>query len=308
MNLIAYIRVSTDDQREHGHSVGHQVERLAAWAATNDHEIVSTIIDEGVSGSIPLSRRPGGRDLFRQLRDGSADGVCVTRINRMFRNLLDGIRFFEEDVADLGANIFSLTESISTSTSAGWMSLVMLLAFADYDRRQDVQHAKETIAALKRSGKVYGTVPFGCVSIGGDEYTTGEGMRVRGASLQRDPARWLVRNYIVGLLRAGVTKAEVARRLAKERIAAPRGGKYWQISTLRGLLEMHDELEKLPFAEPESLYGEASCSGRHGTLPLPKSVAGKPRRHFHVTSPVSVHPHSAAALNGAEETGVSHAH
>lgn len=311
MRIIAYIRVSTDDQRENGHSLAHQAERLRVWAHLQGHELSATIVDEGVSGSVPILSRCGGARMLQMLRDGFADGVVVTRINRLFRNLLDGVRFFEEDLANLGANVFSLSESISTDTPAGWLALVMQLAVADYDRRQDVQAGIETSAALKKSGKVYGGVPYGCVSVGGENYfdeAKGRG-RKRGAVLLRDPNTWATRCYIVELLRGGMSKVDVIGRLVKERINAPQGGKHWHACTLRSLVRTHDELTRLLFANDHS-YGEASRSPDDRNSPSLRAGDGKSRRLFDRSHAVAPDPelHRAATPAGAEETKVSHVH
>lgn len=249
MRLVAYIRVSTDDQAAHGHSVGQQAERLTAWAAALGHQLVETITDDGVSASIPLAKRPGGARVLETLRAGRAEGVAVIRLDRLFRNALDGLTFFEVDLAAIDASVVSLTESIDTGTPSGWLSLIMQLAVADYARRLDVQRGKETNAALRQSGKVYGAVPFGCAQVGGEKYTDDGGRaRTRGAQLVRDSAMWNIRETIVKMRAGGMAFSAIANALKLRRIASPNGGRTWSKSTIKNICETHESLLHLPIS------------------------------------------------------------
>ena len=268
MRLIAYIRVSTDDQAANGHSLGQQIERITAWAAALGHTLVATVTDDGVSASIPLAKRPGGARVLETLRAGQADGVAVIRLDRLFRNALDGLTFFEVELAGLNASVVSLTESIDTSTPSGWLSLIMQLAVADYARRLDVQRGLETNRALRASGKVYGAVPFGCVAAGGEPYDDDGRARTRGANLLRDPVLWAVRQDIVNMRTAGMAYSKIADTLRRAAVKNPSGGRAWAKSTIKGIVESHLSLAHLPFshsatATPHAQETEVSHATRH---------------------------------------------
>jgi len=251
MRLIAYIRVSTEEQADRGHSLGHQLERLRAFCALAEHELVDVIADEGVSASIPLAKRKGGAQLIAALRASTADGVAVIRIDRLFRNLLDGVRFFEEELADTGASVHSLAESIDASSPSGWLALVMQLATADYARRLDAQRARETSAALRQSGKVYGQVPYGCIAVGGERYfdDAQDKHRVRGAQLLRDPQTWPHRETIVRMRVEGFSYGQIAETFRKLGILNPNGCRTWSKSTLKSIVDTHSSLLHLPLAQ-----------------------------------------------------------
>lgn len=248
MRLIAYIRVSTDDQAANGHSLGQQIERITAWAAALGHALVATITDDGVSASIPLAKRPGGARVLETLRAGQADGVAVIRLDRLFRNALDGLTFFEVELAGLNASVVSLTESIDTSTPSGWLALGMQLLVADYARRLDVQRGIETNRALRASGKVYGAIPFGCIAAGGEQYDDDGRARTRGADLMRDPVLWAVRQDIVNMRVAGMAYSKIADTLRRAGVKNPSGGRAWAKSTIKGIVESHLSLAHLPFS------------------------------------------------------------
>lgn len=293
MRLIPYIRVSTEDQREHGHSLGQQHDRLLRYFAVHEFEAAPAIFDEGVSASIPLAKRPGGAKLLAELRAGRANGVAVIRLDRLFRNALDGLRFFEEEIEAVDARVHSVTESIDTSTPSGWLALIMQLATADFARRLDVVRATETNHALRAAGKVYGGVPFGCVAIGGECYfdDTKRKHRVRGAGLARDRALWTVREAIVDLRASGETLRAIAARLRADGHTPPRGGRNWSPSTLRGIIDTHDSLMHLPWSDDPAVVDAAVdvrvSRGATATLPTrrpapdprgPLAVAPRPFR------------------------------
>ncbi|MBR0346053.1 MAG: recombinase family protein [Rudaea sp.] len=251
MRLIAYLRVSTEEQAGHGHSIGHQLDRVRAYCALHEHELVDVIADEGVSASLPLAKRQGGAALQQALRTRRASGVVVVRLDRLFRNAFEGLRFFEEELPECDASVHSITEVIDTSTPSGWLALGMGLLTADYARRLDVQRGRETNRALREQGRVFGNVPFGCIAVGGEAYVdkVSQRDRVRGARLMRDPKQWAIREQIVRRRSAGMTYSRLIEMLREQRVPSPTGERGWSKSTLKNLCESHAGLLHLPMAE-----------------------------------------------------------
>src|SRR4051812_9767736 len=87
MRCIAYSRVSTQDQSDNGVSLEAQKEKLAAYAALYDLEIVETIEDAGESAK--SLNRPGLLQALAMLRRGQADGIIVVKLDRLTRNVGD---------------------------------------------------------------------------------------------------------------------------------------------------------------------------------------------------------------------------
>jgi len=85
-------------------------------------------------------------------------------------------------------------------------------------------------------------------------------------ALYRDPVTWAVRDRIVSLKRDGATVTDIIVHLAREGVPAPggkgkdgkaTGGKRWHRSTIRRILETHDDLKHIP---PLDGAPEASAS------------------------------------------------
>ena len=244
MRLIAYIRVSTDDQADNGHSSSTvQPARLKAYCDLHGHLLVASIVDDGVSASVPLAKRAGGKTLLAALKAGEADGVVVVRLDRLFRSAIDGLRFFEEFADKRNVAVHSVSELIDTSTPAGRLNLTIQLAAAQYERDLAVQRATDNSRGLRKAGRVYGHVPFGCVAIAGQLY--------------RQPVDWQVRERIVALRGEGYSFGTIRNLLRDEGAPAPAGGAWWSKATISALCDLHGELVHLPEA-PAVVADDAS--------------------------------------------------
>lgn len=256
MNLDGYVRVSTDDQRKNGRSVDQQPARLLAYCQQFGHTPGEMIIDDGVSAGRPLANRVGGAHLIQRLRTGAADGVVVVHLDRLFRLASDGFLFFDRQVERDGVSVHSIEQAIDTSTPGGWLSMAMQLVAAEYDRRQDIHRAIACNTSLREAGRVYGSVPFGCVDV--MRAPDGSWQRVPATWkagdkldrwLQRDPSTWATRVAIVNRLASGSSLREVRAELLAAGIPSPTGKRQWSLNTLSELHTHHASLAALPLAD-----------------------------------------------------------
>jgi site-specific DNA recombinase len=255
MRLIGYARVSTDDQATDGHSINQQPDRLRAYCAQQGHELVRIIVDagekdkkgkrKGVSSGRPLNKRRGGMALISALNRGEADGVVITRLDRMFRNTLEGLQFIYGEPKRGDRTVMSISEAIDTRTPAGKLALTINLATGQYERDIDIQRATECNAALRGAGKVYGCVPYGCIE--------------RDGLLYRVPALWRMREAIVRNLRNGTSLRIQQAALADANVRSPTGKARWSLNTLWGLQHHHDELARLPFVAQHTDGAVKTC-------------------------------------------------
>src|ERR1700676_2451908 len=85
--VIAYLRVSTQEQAQEGWSMGEQRRRLAAYSEGIGVDVVEYVEDGGYSGK-DLDR-PGIVKALAALDAGVADGIAVVRLDRLTRRLRD---------------------------------------------------------------------------------------------------------------------------------------------------------------------------------------------------------------------------
>ena len=144
---IGYIRVSTGDQADNGVSLDAQRARIEAYATAQGLELSEIVEDAGVSGSVPLGDREGGRVLTGALRARKAQHVIALKLDRLFRDAVDALDVTRGwDRAAVGLHLIDVGgQSINTATAMGRMFLTMMAGFAELERNLI---AERTTAAL----------------------------------------------------------------------------------------------------------------------------------------------------------------
>lgn len=151
--VLAYVRVSTEEQARDGISLDAQREKAAQWRDLNapDAEI-QTFADEGISGG-SLKKRDG---LEQALAAAQGPGVVlvVYSLSRLSRSTRDTL-WIAERLEKAEAELVSLSERIDTTTAAGKMVFRMLAVLAEFERDQVSERTKAAMQELRRQGKRY---------------------------------------------------------------------------------------------------------------------------------------------------------
>lgn len=230
MEVIGYIRVSTDEQANDGQSLSIQDLQLHKYCELHGHKLIDVIVDDGVSASINLDKRRGGSELIARLKDKQADGFVVQRLDRAFRITMDGIQTIEM-FNRRNLTIHSVNEHIDTTTSFGKFVLRSMLSMAEFERDKISERATETFEGLREQGKAWGHTPYGLMR--------------NGEKIYRNSETWPVREMIISMC-AELSYRAVCAELQRKGIAAPSGGKLWHPSTLVGIIKSHNELKHIP--------------------------------------------------------------
>jgi site-specific DNA recombinase len=85
VRAVAYVRVSSEEQRKHGYSLDDQERELRVQIGLRDWELVEVVRDEGISGADP--NRPGLRRIEELAGEGRCDVALATKRNRWFRDI-----------------------------------------------------------------------------------------------------------------------------------------------------------------------------------------------------------------------------
>jgi DNA invertase Pin-like site-specific DNA recombinase len=123
--------VSTARQVE-GDSLEVQRRQIEGYALMHGLEIDALVVEEGVSGSVPVGERPKGGPLFAALRKG--DAVVSPKLDRLFRSALDALTVVEDlrrrgvslHLLDLGGDI--------SSNGLSKLFLTIAAAFSEAER------------------------------------------------------------------------------------------------------------------------------------------------------------------------------
>lgn len=143
LKAAVYCRVSTEDQAE-SKTIGNQVEFARKYFDLNGLEIFGFYLDEGVSGTVPVERRPEGSRMLADARRGCFGAVYVYRLDRLARTALDILKTHHK-LAEARVALRSMTENFDTSTPSGKFFMTTLGGIAEIER--------ETIAERMSLGK-----------------------------------------------------------------------------------------------------------------------------------------------------------
>jgi site-specific DNA recombinase len=160
MAVAIYVRVSTEEQKER-QSIRTQLEFGERYCALHDLSVFRVYSDDGVSGTVPLERRPEGSQILKDAQDGNFKQLLVYRLDRLGRDtrlILNAVAEFEK----LGVRISSMTEEFDTGTATGRLMLTLLSGFASHER--DVIRERSvagTFRVAEAGAWLGGIVPYG---------------------------------------------------------------------------------------------------------------------------------------------------
>jgi DNA invertase Pin-like site-specific DNA recombinase len=153
MRLVAYIRVSRDDEQPE-----NQEHAIFRWAAERGHQVVETVRDVGVSGALPPGERLGWQRVMQLLE--SADGVVVYALDRVARSLWD-LAAVVRELESKGKLLLSVREEWLQNVDPRVRQLIIsVLGWAAEMEREFIrERTKEALARLKAQGKYVGRPP-----------------------------------------------------------------------------------------------------------------------------------------------------
>jgi DNA invertase Pin-like site-specific DNA recombinase len=206
MQVIGYVRVSTDEQRTSGAGLAAQRAAIAGECRRRGWTLVEVIEDAGFSAKD--LKRPGVQIALETLRRGEAGALVVAKLDRLSRSMLDFTAVMAQ-ASKQGWALVALDCAVDTTTPAGEAMANVLATFAQFERRLIGQRTREALAAKRASG----------VRLG------------RPLSL---PAA--VRERVASERKAGRSLAAIAATLNEERVPTAQGGRRWWPSTVRSVL------------------------------------------------------------------------
>ncbi len=203
--VIAYRRVSTEEQSNSGAGLDAQRSAIEAEAARRGWDDVEWISDEGYSAKD--LRRPGIAQALEELAAGQAGILVVSKLDRLSRSLLDFAALMERARRE-GWALVILDLAVDTTTPGGEMMANVMATFAQYERRLIGQRTKDALTAKRAQGVHTG----------------------RRSTL--DPA---VKARIVAMRLEGAGLSAIARQLNDESVPTGQGGSRWYPSSVRAV-------------------------------------------------------------------------
>ena len=229
MTAIAYVRVSTEEQASGGLSLEDQEKRARDYAKHAGLGEIEVLRERGVSGSIPLFKRPEGSRLLKHLSpDGPCTHVIAHKLDRLFRDTEDclartrewGERGVALHLIDLGG------ESLNIGTAMGKFLLTLFAGVAELERNKIRERNRASVEYRKANGLVCGETPYG--------------FHTKGKRLVPDDRErtWIAR--MVQWKAEGESMNGIARRLNSMRVQTRRK-KTWSGKTVRDVLARQEK-------------------------------------------------------------------
>ena len=143
MTVLAYVRVSTEDQSTEAQR--HAIAQL--------HNVEHWFADEATSGATKAMQRPGFAELFKFARKG--DTLIVSAIDRLGRDTIDLLETVEA-LKTKGVAVVSMREGFDLSSPIGKAMLTMLAAVAELERSNIKARQMAGIARARATGQKLG--------------------------------------------------------------------------------------------------------------------------------------------------------
>ena len=164
---IAYIRVSTDQQADQGHSLLAQQEKVNAYASLYDLEIVETVVETGSAKNL---NREGLQGALAQIKSGKADALIVVKLDRLTRSVVD-LGYLVETYFNK-AGLLSVSEQIDTRSASGRLVLNVLASVSQWEREAIGERTAVVKQSMKANGLYCGgLVPYGQMLVSGELVT-----------------------------------------------------------------------------------------------------------------------------------------
>ena len=222
---VAYCRTSTDEQVQAG-TIATQRGEIERYAGREGLSIDEVYADDGVSGTVPIADRPGGRLLMDAVHRGEIETVLLYRLDRLGREDYD-VLATSAYLRQRGVRLLSCSESLGDDTPSGRMQLGILAVFACMERgiiRQRTLDGRRR--RVREGGWPGGSPPYGYEVV-----ADGSGRRIAPAADMADLVRRLYERCA-----DGHSLRELALWLTSLGLQAPRGGTAWHVSTVQRIL------------------------------------------------------------------------
>jgi len=158
LRVVLYARVSSDEQREN-QTIRTQVEILQRWAEHNADtiEVVALVDDDdGVSGTLPLDERPGGRKVLALAQARAFDQLVVTMLDRLGRRSLI-LLMIPDQLEKFSVSIFAVQENVSEP-----LDYELRAVLAADERRRFLKRSSDGMDRAAREGRYTGGItPLG---------------------------------------------------------------------------------------------------------------------------------------------------
>lgn len=224
-DTVGYIRVSTSRQDQFGGSIDVQKERIEQYCALRGLNLTGFIHDKSSAKSI--QNRPGMIQLVEQCRSGEIKAFVTCKLDRMFRNVIEGLTTADE-FGKLGVDMhfMDMGDGIMANihTAMGRKFFTDALSMGEFERRRTGERVKEVSDSKKKAGKQHtAKAPYG--------WMFKDGHRIQ------HPKEVVTLKVIFSMHYIKQSSHTIAKNLSGTSHLTRHGKKVWVHSTIVGILK-----------------------------------------------------------------------
>jgi DNA invertase Pin-like site-specific DNA recombinase len=216
--VVGYVRVSTDDQARSGLGLAAQRAAIADEARRRGWELVRVYEDAGTSAKT-VEHRPGLKAALDAVEGGQANGLVVSKIDRLSRSVVDFANLMARS-RKKGWELVALDQGLDTTTPVGVMTANMLAVFAQFERDLIAERTADGLAEARKKGT----------------WKSRRGNTV--SHLGRyAPVAPAIAERIVAMSQGGASLNKIARTLTAEGVPTSVGGPRWYASVVKRVVD-----------------------------------------------------------------------
>ncbi len=219
-----FARVSSEEQVQ-GTSLSSQVADCREKARAEGYvvEDVDIFVEEGVSGALPMEKRPLLKQVFDLIDSYHYQALYLYSPDRLSRNAVESL-LYEQQAKAAGTKVVFVTESYD-DTPEGQLYRGIRAHIAEYERQLISRRFLRGRQYAWSKGKFGGgRIPYGYA------WNPDEGWVIDG-----DQAS-IIRQIFNAYVSSGGSLRSIVRKLNQDGIRTPRNGQYWRDSAVRSLI------------------------------------------------------------------------
>jgi DNA invertase Pin-like site-specific DNA recombinase len=151
LRVIGYVRVSTTKQADSGLSIEAQELKIRQYCDLYELDLIKVIVE---CESAKNLNRQGIQEAIDLLQLGKAEGLIITKLDRLTRSLKD--LSYLLDYLFQKAFLFSVYEHIDTKSANGRLVLNILTSVSQWEREELAERTKEALMIKKAKGEYTG--------------------------------------------------------------------------------------------------------------------------------------------------------
>jgi site-specific DNA recombinase len=218
-----YIRVSTDEQAEHGISLPSQKSRITSYCQSQGWNLHDLYMDDGYSGKD--LNRPGISKLIDDVKEHKIDTIIVIKLDRLSRRQKDVLYLLEDIFEPNRVGFKSVSEPFDTTTPFGKAAIGMMAVFAQLERETIVERVRDGKKEAAKQGRFMGGyTPYGYKF---------NNKRLEINDLEAETVRLIFFEYLTG----GKGYQYIADILNERHITTPGASPEWERGTVRAILK-----------------------------------------------------------------------